>query len=185
MSSLLSELPKKPLSAARYSVQWVKLIAADKAGIRYFWKWLLSVTLPYDTIHDERPWFTLALVDWLDAYIQPHMNIFEWGSGGSTLFYARRAQRVISIEHEEAWYHRVSDAVRARGLTNIDLHITCQSSLTRESTYSEAHPFSVATSARLIDSMTAPLTSFLSTAMLVLPVLSMPSQNSATVASSC
>lgn len=33
--------------------------------------------------------------------------VFEWGAGGSTLWFAQRARRVISIEHDLEWYLKV------------------------------------------------------------------------------
>lgn len=32
------------------------------------------------------------------------MRVFEYGSGGSTLFWISRVQEVISVEHDNSWY---------------------------------------------------------------------------------
>jgi len=34
-------------------------------------------------------------------------NIFEFGSGYSSLFWARRAKSLISVEHDEKWYKKI------------------------------------------------------------------------------
>jgi precorrin-6B methylase 2 len=44
--------------------------------------------------------------------------VFEYGSGSSTVYWARRAARVVSVEHDEEWYHRVEDLLKRRSLTN-------------------------------------------------------------------
>jgi hypothetical protein len=58
---------------------------------------------------DGMPWVTFAAIDWLEEMLRPADRVFEWGSGGSTLFFARRAGHVVSIEHDRAW----SEAVEA------------------------------------------------------------------------
>jgi predicted O-methyltransferase YrrM len=50
------------------------------------------------------------------------MRVFEWGSGGSTLFFARRAQEVIAVEHDQDWTASVQEACRSRG----HQHVTVQ-----------------------------------------------------------
>lgn len=57
------------------------------------------------------------------AYLQPDMRVFEYGSGGSTLFFAYRAANVVSIEHNQLWWQRVADAIHARQFKNVDLRL--------------------------------------------------------------
>ena len=35
---------------------------------------------------------------WVEKYIKPDMNVFEYGSGGSTLYFGNNVQLVVSIE---------------------------------------------------------------------------------------
>src|SRR5208283_402812 len=44
------------------------------------------------------PWFSQSAIDFLESYVKPSMRVFEYGSGGSTIFFARRAKSVDSIE---------------------------------------------------------------------------------------
>jgi hypothetical protein len=44
----------------------------------------------------------------------------EFGSGRSTLWLARRCAHLTSVEHDEAWYSKVSEALTSRGVTNVD-----------------------------------------------------------------
>lgn len=48
-------------------------------------------------------------------------NCFEWGSGHSTIFFAKRAKFVVSIEPDKQWYDRVAGWARTAGITNLDL----------------------------------------------------------------
>jgi predicted O-methyltransferase YrrM len=47
-------------------------------------------------------------------------RVFEYGSGGSTIYFARTAREVVSVEHEPLWYQRVEAEIARRGLTNVD-----------------------------------------------------------------
>lgn len=65
-----------------------------------------------------RPWVVDVVVDWMNEYIQPHMRIFEWGSGGSTIWFAERAEIVHTVEHQPEW----ASALRALNLPNVVVH---------------------------------------------------------------
>lgn len=46
-------------------------------------------------------------VDYLTTQIQPGWKVFEWGSGGSTLYWLSCGAAVISVEHDREWYEIV------------------------------------------------------------------------------
>lgn len=61
------------------------------------------------TIHSQ-PWLTIAAIDFLTAFLKtnPTASILEFGSGGSTIWFAQRTPNLISIEHRASWFERVS-----------------------------------------------------------------------------
>jgi len=69
----------------------------------------------------ELPWIAYGAIDFLDDYLNPQMNICEYGTGGSTIFFGRRAGTVYSIENDEAWYAAVAGKVETLALRNIDI----------------------------------------------------------------
>ena len=71
----------------------------------------------------EVPWFSYAAIDFLDEFAEPHMNVFEYGSGGSTLFFARRAKSVLSVEDNRKWYELVSTRIKDEGLVSASLKL--------------------------------------------------------------
>jgi SAM-dependent methyltransferase len=71
----------------------------------------------------ELPWFSYGAIDFLEAFLQPHMTVGEYGSGGSTLFFARRTKRVFSIEDNPKWFELVSARLQQKGLTNATLKL--------------------------------------------------------------
>ncbi len=63
-----------------------------------------------DTDGQPIPWYRYAAIDFLDERIDAGHNVFEFGSGNSTLWWARRAKSVTAVEHESAWAAKVRAA---------------------------------------------------------------------------
>jgi precorrin-6B methylase 2 len=85
--------------------------------------WRRNLESKRTPIDDELPWLTFAAIQFLDAHLTASMRVFEFGCGGSTLFFAARTHSVISIEHDAAWAERVRTAVAATGRTNLQLRV--------------------------------------------------------------
>jgi len=60
-----------------------------------------------DASGEPLPWVTYSFIDFIKTRLNSEMRIFEFGSGSSTLFYAKRVKRVVSVEHDEAWYNKI------------------------------------------------------------------------------
>ena len=54
------------------------------------------------------PWYTYPAIDFLHQLDFSGKDVFEFGSGMSTLFWSRSARRVVSVEDDESWFERVS-----------------------------------------------------------------------------
>ncbi len=79
--------------------------------------WLANAT-PLDL---EIPWFSYAATDMLESFLEPHMKAFEYGSGGSTIFLAKRVKAVLSVEDNSVWFDIVSRRLHETGLSNVEL----------------------------------------------------------------
>jgi precorrin-6B methylase 2 len=60
-----------------------------------------------DNSGEPLPWVTYSFIDFIKPRLNKDLSIFEFGSGSSTLFYAKYVKRVVSVEHDEAWYHKI------------------------------------------------------------------------------
>ena len=60
-----------------------------------------------DANNQPIPWVTYSFIDFIKDKLNKNLTIFEYGSGNSTLFYAKRAKRVVSVEHDKAWYNKI------------------------------------------------------------------------------
>lgn len=58
------------------------------------------------------PWLTYPCINFLEKRINSNMNIFEYGSGNSTLWWARQVKQVVSCEHESKWYRKMKELIK-------------------------------------------------------------------------
>jgi hypothetical protein len=91
---------------------WTPRYILDRLGV-----------LIYERTHPENPWLTRQAVDFLEQWLRPTDHGFEWGSGRSTVWFARRVAGLISIEHDPAWYDRVRARMAALSLHNVDYRL--------------------------------------------------------------
>lgn len=81
------------------------------------WDASARVDAPVD--HDGRPlpWYTYSAISFLAERVHDGMHVFEYGSGSSTRWWARRAGHVVAVEDDAEWFERVDAAVP----DNVDL----------------------------------------------------------------
>jgi predicted O-methyltransferase YrrM len=98
---------------------------------RMAWRWIRTGPLTAKTPLDlEVPWFSWAAIDHLERSVRAESAVFEFGSGGSTLFLAQRAAKVVSVEHDAEWAGVVAQRLRQRGLGHADLRLASLESTT-------------------------------------------------------
>jgi len=62
---------------------------------------------PVGNNFEPLPWFTYAFIDFLTEKLDDNFSVFEFGSGNSTLFFAKRIKHVTSVEHNAEWYNKL------------------------------------------------------------------------------
>lgn len=78
----------------------------------------------YHRSHPDEPWLTRVANEILGQYLRATDVGLEFGSGRSTVWFARRVRHVTSVEHDAAWFGRVGDLLSAVGCGNVDrLHV--------------------------------------------------------------
>jgi hypothetical protein len=63
---------------------------------------------PVDSSGHPVPWLSLPALALLEERVQPGWSVLEYGSGNSTLWWGRRAFRVVSVEHDAAFHARLA-----------------------------------------------------------------------------
>lgn len=102
------------------------LDAAARRSRTALWvrSWLAIYDLD-DMLALDVPWWTLASADAVEDFLRarPGARVLEWGSGASTVWLARRAGAVVSVEHDPAWAARTARALAARDLDLVELRV--------------------------------------------------------------
>ncbi len=62
------------------------------------------------------PWFSWPAIEFLNDHIRPGMDVFEYGGGGSTVFFASRGAKVVTVEDQPSWARRIRSALEAAGV---------------------------------------------------------------------
>lgn len=65
------------------------------------------------------PWYTYPALEYLASLDFGEQAVLEYGSGNSSLWWARRAQRVLSIEHDAQWL----ETTRQQAPANLELKL--------------------------------------------------------------
>jgi hypothetical protein len=50
------------------------------------------------------PWCTYSFIKFIEPRLKKHFKVFEYGSGNSTLWYAKRVSFIKSVEHNNKWF---------------------------------------------------------------------------------
>lgn len=59
------------------------------------------------------PWITYPAIRFLEQRVQKSFKVFEFGSGLSTLWWAKRVSSVDSVEHDRQWLDRIAPGLPA------------------------------------------------------------------------
>lgn len=73
----------------------------------------------YNESSQHQPWANKDTINWLGNYLKYEKKIFEYGCGNSTLFYAKNAGKVVSVEHDP--YNYLINKKRLKNIKNCQL----------------------------------------------------------------
>lgn len=111
MPSIVKTLLKKvfPKSALHYKAY--KALIKNENSFLYLTGWMRSLekAKPVDKDGNQTPWMNYHVIEFLKDRLKSDLNLFEFGSGYSTTFYARLVQTVTSVEYEKSWLQLVKE----------------------------------------------------------------------------
>ncbi|MEN6467384.1 MAG: hypothetical protein ABFD45_00310 [Smithella sp.] len=87
---------------------------------KHFFRWLSSSRKDY-LLSKKQPWLTFDAIDFLNSLSLVDKKIFEYGSGGSTLFWINHGAECVSIEHNQDWYRLIRSQLA--GINGIDYRL--------------------------------------------------------------
>lgn len=109
---LLTVLSKTDLLAIYALRKYGYLVEAG-----WFGSWRTKQSI--DATGSPIPWITYPCLSFLSPRISPQMEVFEFGSGNSTLWWAARVSRVVCCEHDPEWYSKMKSQIG----TNVELEL--------------------------------------------------------------
>ena len=102
IGSTLVSHPEKLGRAVRAGADIATLVAKEPSQARLLGRWF--ATMRRGTVDLELPWLPFDVIDKLERYLADGGDVFEYGGGGSTLWFAAHATRVVTVEHHEGWF---------------------------------------------------------------------------------
>lgn len=85
-------------------------------NMRHFFRWRRSQFAGATPVSDEQPWITFDAIQYLKEKVRPGHKIFEFGGGGSTLFFLKRCHEVVTVEHDAKWFLLLKQLVENKHL---------------------------------------------------------------------
>lgn len=68
-------------------------------------------SIPINKFGEAIPWYTYPAIEYLKQFDFSTSNILEFGAGYSTVFWAKRCNKIISVEHRKQWLNIVKEFV--------------------------------------------------------------------------
>ncbi|MBC7778238.1 MAG: hypothetical protein H7246_22585 [Phycisphaerae bacterium] len=80
--------------------------------------WFSSFSEGRNSVSDELPWINYFGRDYLKQILRPDFKVFEFGGGGSTLYFCKNVAEVVTVEDNLGWFKILTETVQAKGYTN-------------------------------------------------------------------
>jgi hypothetical protein len=116
--NVLFDLIIYSVTSFRYLLLKGKLIQFLQ-DMSFFPQWRFYKTSEKSLLYYRIPWLVFGSVSFLEKKLSKRIRVFEYGSGGSTLFFSERAESVYSIEHDFLWYSKVKAEINRLNVTNV------------------------------------------------------------------
>jgi Methyltransferase domain len=100
---------------ARFARETARGIAREPGLARDFPRFL--ATLRQGPTRLRMPWLPFRLADELETVVRLDSRVFEYGGGGSTLWFLDRGAIVVTVEHDQAWAAVLECAVESDSWT--------------------------------------------------------------------
>lgn len=86
----------------------IKIIANFfKTPLNYKIDYIKSIISGRNHDSPPLPWMNYDAINYIDQTIKNSPNVFEYGSGSSTLYWAGKGAKIVSIEHEASFYENL------------------------------------------------------------------------------
>ena len=124
---------------------WQSIRCAQSwAHFRQIWfyqkRWSDSFSTGRNSVADELPWLNFPAVDFLQKNIRPEYRVFEFGGGGSTLFFCKNVAEVATVEDHSGWFDTLTQTIKAKGYQNWKGYFVAPEQVTTDRPRSKQNP---------------------------------------------
>ncbi len=81
-------------------------------------RWHDSFKNGRNSVADELPWINFLALDYLIHQLRSDFKVFEFGGGGSTLFFCKNVAGVVTVEDHAEWFKTLTETIQAKGYQN-------------------------------------------------------------------
>jgi hypothetical protein len=86
------------ITTLRVFFQFQESVLFKYGWFKAWWK-----GVPIDRAGNPVPWITYPALDFISQFDFSDSNVFEWGSGFSTIWWSKRCRSITSVETNEPW----------------------------------------------------------------------------------
>ena len=101
----------------RQALNLAVMVVRRPSELRYLPRWISG--LRSNTVQLRLPWISYRAIDRLEEVVSRESTVFEFGGGGSTLWFAERCRSVVTVEHDPQWFPALEELVG--NLENVEL----------------------------------------------------------------
>ncbi len=89
------------------------LLGMKRGGYLYETGWINSIATGTVTSvsNSPVPWVTYPFINFIEDRLTSTLQLFEYGSGNSTLYYSKRVAYVYSVENDKLWYEKIESSM--------------------------------------------------------------------------
>jgi hypothetical protein len=73
----------------------------------YGWFQSFKIKSSVDKNGQPIPWCTYPFIEFMEPRLKKEFTVLEFGSGNSTLWYAKKVAKIKCVEHDKGWYEKV------------------------------------------------------------------------------
>lgn len=93
----------------------IRVLFQIQRSLLFKYGWLRSwwIGRPVDASGAPLPWLSYPAIDFISQFDFSHASVFEWGSGFSRLWWAKRCKKITTVESNPNWIPYIKDLLPA------------------------------------------------------------------------
>ena len=97
------------------SMRYARSVTHFRQIWSYCSRWIQSFCAGRNSVADELPWLNFPAIEYLQSQKLSDSKVFEFGGGGSTLFFCKHGAHVTTVEDHAEWFKILTETVATKG----------------------------------------------------------------------